>query len=81
MHLLCSNAVDVGVQSPTQSKTFKLVVSTQPQAPIQHRHVRAGERDPLAATLNGGQGTRRVNQTTLCLRQRNQERAWKGVSA
>ena len=39
VYVLCSEAVDIGVQLVTQSKTFKLVALTQPEAPIQHRQV------------------------------------------
>ena len=63
------------VQPVTQSKTFKLVVVTQPEAPVQHRRVRVGVRDALVAKLNGGKGTRLANRTYLCCRQRSPERA------
>ena len=67
MHILwcCSEAVDILVQPGTQSKTFKLVVVTQPEAPVQHRRVRVHVRDALAAKFNGGKGTRLNNRSYL----------------
>ena len=65
MDIPCSEALDIGVQLGTQSKTFKFVGFTQPKAPIQHRHVRVGYREDLVAKLNGGQGTRLVNKIKL----------------
>ena len=65
MDIPCSEALDIGVQLGTQSKTFKFVVCTQSEAPIQHRHVRVGYREGLVTKFNGGKGTRLVNQITL----------------